>query len=264
MKRIGFVFVFLSYFGNAQTIKQCKQRFDTYLNFKGSLNNLVKFDEDVITIYNTNGVKEFAVYLSELEMLSEFFENTSLKQQEELLKLKRTKKYSKRQRDSVWIYVDDRKKLPKKRKGLPLKGFRVAIDPGHFATTLEDAKIEQKFLYFLKDSIISSKDSVKLFESELTFNTAKLLQEMLDQQGVEVMLTRSQNNFSSFNCTYSDWLTNHKSRVLDSLKSNRVITAEKYSKLIKDDNYRFFWDFFRDYDLINRAKKMNSFFSSTL
>ncbi len=259
MKNVLLIFVILSSFCKAQTIKQCKQRFDTYLNFRGSLNNLVKFEEEVITIYNTKGIKEFAIYAHELEMLAEFFEHTPFKQQEQLLKLKGIKKYTKRQRDSVWIYVDDRKKLPKKRKGLPLQGYRVAIDPGHFASNLEDAQIEQKYLYFVKDSIKNPNDSVKIFESELTFNTAQILQKMLEEQGAQVFLTRTQNNFTSFNCTFQDWISKNKQRVLDSLKSADAISIEKYNKLIKATNHKLFWDFFRDYDLANRAKKTNRF-----
>ncbi|MCE3226756.1 MAG: hypothetical protein K0S32_1307, partial [Bacteroidetes bacterium] len=156
-------------FYNAQTVKQCKERFDKYLNFKGSLNNVVKFEENVIHICNSKGNKEFSIYAHEIEMLGEFFEHTSYKKQEELLKLKGTKKYTKRQRDSVWIYVDDRKKLGKGKRKLPLEGYRVAIDPGHFGTNLKDARIEQKYLYFVKDSVNAPLDTVKVFESELNF-----------------------------------------------------------------------------------------------
>jgi hypothetical protein len=42
----------------AQSIKQCKQRFDTYLNFRGSLNNLVTFESDAIYINDSKGKKE--------------------------------------------------------------------------------------------------------------------------------------------------------------------------------------------------------------
>lgn len=259
MKRVVLILFVVNSFAYAQTMKQCKQRFDTYLNFKGSLNNVVKFEENVINIYNPKGVKEFAIYANELDMLAEFFEHTSLKQQEQLLKLKGTKKYTKRQKDSVWIYVDDRKKLPKQRKGLPLQGYRVAIDPGHFATNLEDAQVEQKYLYFVKDSLKTPKDSVKLFESQLTFNTALILKKMLEEQGAQVFLTREREDFTSFNCTYNYWMKNHKQRVLDSLKNSDAITSEKYNKLVKEGNYKFFWDFFRDFDLFNRAKKVNQF-----
>lgn len=259
LNRLYFILIIFSGLLHGQSIKQCKYRFDTYLNFRGSLNNLVKFDNESITILSPDGKKEFVVYAGEIDMLADFFEHTSYVQQEQLLKLKGTKKYSRRQRDSVWIYVDDRKKLPKKRKGLPLQGYRVALDPGHFGTTLSDAQVEQKFLYFLKDSANGQKDSVKLFESTLTFNTARLIQKMLEEQGASVMLTRSENNFTSFGCTYYDWIRLYRPRVLDSLKKADVINPEKALKLQKANESKFFWDFFRDYELANRAKKMNEF-----
>ncbi|MCW3078389.1 MAG: hypothetical protein JWO32_2998 [Bacteroidetes bacterium] len=245
-------------FCEAQTINQCKERFETYLNFKGSLSNSVKFTEKEIEVYNSRGIKEFSIYAGEIAMLADFFEHTTYKQQSEFLKLKGTKKYSKRQRDSVWIYIDDRKKITKSKKALPFEGYRVAIDPGHFATNLNDAQVEQKYLYFVKDSIHPT-DSIKLFESELTFNTAFLLKKMLEELGIKVFVTRQQKDFTSFNCTYNDWLTFHKARVLDSLKDASAMNNERYNKLMKDNPHKFFWDFFRDYDLANRAKKINEF-----
>lgn len=239
-------------------MKHCKQRFDSYLNFRGSLNNLVKFEENSIRIYN-NGKSEFTIYQNELEMMAEFFEHTSLKQQMELLKLKGNSKYTKRQRDSVWIYVDDRKKLPKKRKGLPLQGYRVAIDPGHFSVTLNEAEIEGKYLYFKRDSLSGIEDSVKIFESELTFLTAQLLKKMLEEQGATVLISRDQMGHSSFNSSYSDWCKVHKTRVIDSLIVADYFPADKGKKLLNFDNKRFFWEFFRDWDLQNRALLINRF-----
>ncbi len=254
-----FIFCFFLQISVAQTIKQCKQRFDTYLNFKGSLNNLVTFENDAIYINDSKGKKEFAVYSHELEMLAEFFENNPLKQQEQLLKLKGAKKYTRRQRDSLYIYIDDTKKLPKQKKLKPLQGYRVAIDPGHYSTNLTDAQIEQKYLYFVKDSIKNPLDTIKLFESVLTFNTAQLVKAMLEEQGATVFLTRNQNNLTSFNCTYTTWLKLHKERMLDSLKNNALLPVDRYNKLVKLNNYKLFWEFFRDFDLTNRAKLINQF-----
>ena len=259
VKKIIIIFCIFFQSMIAQTIKQCKQRFDNYLNFKGSLNNLVSFEDDAIFIKDANGKKEFAIYSHEIEMLASFFENNSFKLHEQLLKLKGTKKYSKRQRDSLYIYIDDIKKLPKQKKLKPLQGYRIAIDPGHFATNLTDAKIEQKYLYFVKDTLKNNSDTIKLFESALTFNTAQLVKVMLEEQGATVFLTRTQNNFTSFNCTYPTWLKYHKLQMLDSLKANNLLPAERYNKLIKLNDYKLFWEFFRDFDLSNRAKIINQF-----
>lgn len=258
MRCLLLILVFSTGLFHGQSISKCKARFDTYLNFRGSLNSHVKFEDNAIHILS-KGEKQFSIYSHEIEMLAEFFEHTSYKQQEQLLKLKGTKKYSKRQRDSLWIYVDDRKKLAKTKKKLPLEGYRVALDPGHFATTLQEAAIEQKFLYFVPDSVSSPYDTVKVFESELTFNTALLVKKMLEEQGAKVMITRGKSNHTSFDCTFSDWMFLHKKRVLDSLKAKDPASAERYNKLMKADDHKFFWDFFRDYDLYNRAARINKF-----
>ncbi|MEO6304237.1 MAG: hypothetical protein ABIP51_13815, partial [Bacteroidia bacterium] len=207
MMRLFFAFYFLAHVSFAQitTVHQCKYRFDNYLNFKGSLNHRVEFQKEVIYIKNATGKKILAIYAAEIPMLAKFFTNTSFSKQEKLLKFKGLKILKAPQRDSILAKVNDKRANLYKLKGLPLSGYRVAIDPGHSATTLSEAEIEQKFLYFVKDSINHPNDSIKLFESVLTFNTAQLLQKMLEEQGAKVMITRSQNNFSSFNCTYTTW-----------------------------------------------------------
>lgn len=258
MKKLFIFFSLISHQSFSQTIQQCKNRFDTYLNFNGSLNNIVKFEDNSILLYNAQGKKEFAIYPHELALMAAFFEHNTFDEQEKLIKSKGIKKYTKRQRDSLFIYIDDRKTLSKVVKKLPLQGYRIAIDAGHFATNLKDAQIEQKFLYFLKDSL-NPEDSVKIFESELTFNTASLLKKMLEEKGATVFLTRKKSCFTSFNCTYFDWLAKHKMRVLDSLVQANAISSETFSKLSKCNDSRFFWDFFRDFDLLNRANTINQF-----
>lgn len=244
-------------FAKGQSVKQCKERFDKYLNFKGSLNQIVSFDEDAIHISNSKGIKVFSVYSHEIPMLAEFFENNNYGQQELLLKQKGTSKYTKRQRDSLYIYIDDIKTINKKVKNKPLQGYKIAIDPGHFGNNLSDAKIEQKFLYFAKDS--AAKDSVKLFESELNFQTAIVLKKRLEELGAQIILTRDKSNFTSFNLTYQDWLKYHKKNTLDSLLKLNLISGEKYKFLNQCTDAKFFWEFFRDYELLNRAKIINQF-----
>jgi hypothetical protein len=259
MVRLLLIFCFLAHFSFAQTIKQCKYRFDNYLNFKGSLNNRVQFQNDVIYILDSKGKKEIAIYASEINVLANYFIHNSFAKQEKLLKNKGLKKLSKSQCDSISAKIVDKKKIVKQDKNLPLHGYRIAIDPGHTAVNLADAQIEQKFLYFVKDSINHPHDTIKLFESVLTFNTAQLVQKMLEEQGAKVLITRDQHNFNSFNCSYSAWLTNNKIRVLDSLKTANVIPKEKYKKLIKMNDRDLFWEFFRDFDLNNRSRIMNDF-----
>jgi N-acetylmuramoyl-L-alanine amidase len=243
----------------SQSIGECRKRFDTYLNFKGGLSGRVLFEQEGIFIVDARGKKELAVYKAEIPVLAALLESSDVRSQQAFLKWKGMKRLSARQRDSLLIMADDRDLPSDTKKTLPLQGYRVAIDPGHFSTNLKDAAIEQKYLYFVKDSILYPNDTIKLFESLLTFNTARHLQTMLEAQGATVLLTRSQSNFTSFNCTYGDWLQRHKKRMLDSLKSSQLIDADRYAKLARYSDYKLFWEFFRDYDLANRAKKINAF-----
>ena len=259
MLRVLFILCVLNIAMFAQTITQCKQRFDTYLNFKGSLNNRVQFQTDAIYLLDAKGKKELAIYTQELPVVAKFFATSSFDKQEKFIKFKGLKKLSKLQCDSISNKIIDKKKLEKSDIKLPLAGYRIAIDPGHSAVNLAEAQIEQKFLYFVKDSINHPNDTIKLFESVLTYNTSQVLQKMLEEQGAKVVITRTQANFNSFNCTYSTWLINHKIRVLDSLNQIKIIPNNRYSKLIKMSDRDLFWEFFRDYDLANRAKIMNEF-----
>ncbi len=243
----------------SQTIKDCRQRFDTYLNFKGGLSDRVRFEDDAIFILDAKGKKSLAFYARELVFFDDFFEHSSLKEQQALLRWKGIRRLSQRQLDSLLINIDDRKTPPLQKKERPLQGYRIAIDPGHFSTTLKQAAIEQKYLYFVKDSLLFPNDTIKLFESVLTFNTARHLQTMLEAQGAQVLLTRYQNNHTSFNCTYEEWLLRHKKRMLDSLKNEKLISTERYVQLLRFSDYKLFWEFFRDYDLANRANKINRF-----
>jgi N-acetylmuramoyl-L-alanine amidase len=247
----------LVFCGSAQTILQCRDRFNTYLNFRGSLNSLVRFGDDVIYL-TAGGRNEYAIYRDELPALADFFQSSSVQEQLKFMRSKGLRKLSQRERDSIAINSDSKKieRVPNER---PLHNIRIAIDPGHFGTSLAEAQVEQKFLYFPKDQSKFPNDSVKLFESSLTFNTATILKRMLEEQGAVVFLSRHQSNFTSFNCTFSDWMRFHRKRTLDSLLHKNSISTDKHRKLLKCSDYQFFWDFFRDYDLGNRAAKVNSF-----
>ena len=257
-RKVLIVFCLLAHLGFSQTISDCKKRFDTYLNFRGALNGSVVFERDAIYLLNEKGKKELVIYAAEIPILAEFFANSTFKQQEELIHKKGLIRYNKYQRDSLLIYTDDKKPYHFKYDKL-LKGYKIALDPGHFSTNLTDARIEQKYLYFLWDSLKDPTDTVKLFESVLTFNTAMHLKTLLENQGAEVFMTRSQNDHTSFDCTYNDWIKHRKRKCLDSLKENGGITADRYKQLIRATDHKFFWDFFRDYDLANRARKINRF-----
>lgn len=252
-----FIVFFNCYYIFGQTVADCRARFDKYLNLKGSLNNSVIFEKDVIFLLNEKGEKEFAAYSSELPLLSEFFENSTIDDQLKLYHEKGIKKLSRFKSDSILISIDDDAKLPQNNGRKPLYGLRIAIDPGHFSSNLKDSKVEGKYLHFVKPGT-NTKDSIELVEGNLTFLTAKVLKHMIEEQGAQVLLSRPEQNVTAFNMTYSYWYKHKRQHILDSLKNANELDEEKYLKLKKLTKEKLFWAFFRDYELIARSNRINA------
>jgi N-acetylmuramoyl-L-alanine amidase len=254
MKNLFVIICLLNQVVFSQSIQDCKRRFNTYLNFKGSLSPYVKFEKEAIHIYSASGKKEYSIYENELNDIAYFLQNSTFQEQVRFWNSKRKGGVPFTQETKL-----KQGKLNANTGAKLLEGYRIAIDPGHFATGLKEAAFEQKYLYFKANKAGFPYDSVKIFESVLSFNTALVLKAMLEKEGAEVLLSRDQNNFTSFNCTYSNWIQNHKSRVLDSLQKCGKLSSAKRASLQKARPYDLFWDFFRDYDLQNRAEKINRY-----
>jgi N-acetylmuramoyl-L-alanine amidase len=244
----------------AQTIADCKARFDKYLNLKGSLNDQVKFEGNAFYILNDKKEKEFAVYANEVDVLGEFFENSSVTEQSKLYKMKGCNKLSKKQLDSLVITMNSDSKLPHVRPASkPLQGIRIAIDPGHFSSNYEDSRVEGKYVRLVNEKT-RKKDTITLVEGQLTFLTAQVLRNMLEEQGAKVIMSRTKENTTSFGQTYAEWYKNRRNKVLDSLKAIKELSDDKYKILKQFPKEKLFWAFFRDYELMQRAQRINSFY----
>lgn len=243
----------------AQTIADCKTRFEKYLNLSGALNDKVKFESGAFYVLNDKQEKEFAVYAGEVKVLADFFENSTITEQQKLYNLKGLNKLSKKQMDSLVITMNDDSKLPKTTSSKPLQNIRIAIDPGHFSSNYEDSKVEGKYLKLVNEKS-RKRDTITLVEGQLTFLTAIVLKNMLEEQGAKVILSRSAENSTAFNQTYSDWYNKRRVKVLDSLKQKKELDEDKYKILKQFPKEKLFWAFFRDYELLERAKKINAFY----
>jgi len=257
--RLIFILLLTGLVLKAQTIAECKERFTRYINFNNSLTHLIRFNEESITIYAENGKLEFTAWKNELPLLAAMFENKSITDLEKFYKAKGNRKLSIKERDSLLITIDNPIKGKKNNTTNPLKGLKIAIDPGHLAGNFQEAMKEQKYLCFVRDSVNFPLDTIKIFESELTFKTALITKAMIEEQGGTVMLSRPEIGLSSFGCSYSDWYKLSKHHTLDSLKNFGIISVQEHQYLLKLNEYDFFWKFFRDYELLNRAHVINSF-----
>jgi N-acetylmuramoyl-L-alanine amidase len=249
------IILLLAASAGAQSVADCKRRYNSYLNFKNTLNGQVAFDEQGVYL-KSGGKRIFAAYSDELVVLGKFFAYSTLDRQASLFQAKGARHFTKRELDSLDATIDITKKVIRQGDSLPLRGYRVALDAGHFGTNMKDAAVEQKYLYFVRPA---QKDTVRLFESLLTYQTSYILKHLLEEQGAEVFLTRNRADHTSFDCTYQEFLEKHRRKTLDSLRSAGTITPARHKALSTCSDYTFFWDFFRDYDLANRAIKVNRF-----
>lgn len=149
---------------------------------------------------------------------------------------------------------------PKPTAQLPLKGLRIALDPGHIASDTAMGRMEDKYLLF---KTVSEKDSVvvSIAEGILTWKTANALAVLLRSQGAEVFLTRSRPEITAFGKTYAQWRKDDFARTLDSLikESPNDLTLRKIkSGKIRSEN-AIFRNVFRDAELRKRSEIINAF-----
>lgn len=145
---------------------------------------------------------------------------------------------------------------------LPLKGLKIALDPGHLAGTKEMAEIESKLININHPDKI---DPIFFYEGELNFLTVSLLKDSLEKLGAQTFVTRDKNK-SAFGYTYFHWLNNYFQHDLDSCFSSNIITEEDYETL---KAYKgkptllakkvIFHKFFKHLDFYQRAKIINEF-----
>jgi N-acetylmuramoyl-L-alanine amidase len=255
MLRLFILFLFTASIVVGQTVESCRQRFHRYFDHKGRLSPFVKFEAEGIFIYS-GGVKKIALYESELAAVSHFFEAAEKTAVHQFIQNKGTRKLSGAELDSL-ASLDKKANDTMKVRG-SLRGMKIAIDPGHFGITPSDAQIERKYLLFTRGAGRVA-DTIKLYESLLNYHTASVLMAMLQEKGAEVMMTRDAAGHTSFDCSYTEWLKNHRRRVLDSLVATGHMNAATKSRLLRADALRFYHEFFRDYELLNRAKRINRY-----
>lgn len=250
-----FLFLLSVHALSAQLTPDLEKRFNTYLNFNGSLSSLVSFDEHSVSIMNS-GKKEFTLYENEYTTLSGLLKVLKPAEFVSIYNWKKNTRLSKSQLDSLFAAYG-KLSLPNNSKSI--SGKRIAIDPGHFAGNMDVARIEQKFIDFSPSPQNNLKDTVRFNEGRLTYQTAYILKKKLEEQGAIVMLTRPQQNHTAFQITYDDWIAKRKKAVLDSLLKVKAMDATRHALLMKLSKQKLFWEFFRDYELMERARIVNEF-----
>ncbi len=239
-----------------------ENRLNQYLDFNGSLSKLIKVSSSDIKIFTTeNDVKKnnpsLLLAFDEIEFFNLLIEKLPLDSVAILLKNKKNNLWTEKERDFFFSKYSSTK--IEKNTTKKLEGIKIAIDPGHIAGNHAMALIEGKNLKFSKKNYPQlKKDSILIAEGILTFATAQILKAQLENDGAEVFLTRSEN-LTAFGLTYDEWLIKKKNKFLDSLFASGNISLSKKEALKKKNKKEFFYDFFRDIDLVKRAELINKF-----
>jgi N-acetylmuramoyl-L-alanine amidase len=234
----------------AQTYEEIKSRYDKYLNYKGNLDKWVELSPAKIVFYKyekgkklvdfTLPASDWCWYLNAMRALGD----SAGKLYPDYQALKPKVKYE--QKDCA----------PPVKK---LAAVKIMLDPGHMAGDMQMARIEQKYLHLTKQNDPTlAQDSVDIAEGLLTFQTASLLKAMLEEKGATVALTRK-NNSTSFGITYDEWFRDRRKKTLDSLLKIKKITAARHKWLMKMNKSQLFPEFFKDHELVQRAKVINAF-----
>jgi len=86
----------------------------------------------------------------------------------------------------------------------PLKGLRVAIDPGHMGGKF--ARLEEKYVHMLPSEEKGIDQEIEFNEGELALLTAKKLAQKLKSLGAKVLLTKTNAGAPVIKKSYEGWL----------------------------------------------------------
>jgi len=236
---------------NLYKIKYYNQKVQKYLDKENALSNYYLIDKE--------GIKMFASAQDKLNKKVEFELNYSqFAAYSKYIKENNITCYKKGTIELPAI-INNKKKEPNS-GNQKLKGYKIAIDPGHIAADFATGDLEKKHLKFPKDSLQGLNDSIEIAEGMLTFATAAVLKEKLEAQGAEVFLTRK-NGESAFGKTFEQWKKEDYKKAIDSLfKIGEIKKYQRdyfYSNKTQDRD--IFRVIFRDLDLAKRAALINNF-----
>lgn len=141
----------------------------------------------------------------------------------------------------------------------PLKGLRIALDPGHIEASMVQAEIEGKFIK-MRASDETGLIPIAFNEANLTLATARILADSLKNLGAEVMITRPKPGIGLLGMTFEEWYNHYMSSSLnEEIKAGRMdtLTAEwfKTEASIKEVYQKLYVPI----DLNLRAEKINAF-----
>lgn len=244
---------------NAQEDVQAKIKYhvekaQNYLDKDKALSGYYSIDKDGIEMFASaadkkNNHPEFSL---KWVFVNAFQQATKYNSQQTLLELYNKGTYNPLVLDAVYMRND--------RSIKKLNGLRIAIDPGHIAHDFSMGDLEKKHIVIKGDSLNGITDSIEIAEGMLTYATAILLKDKLENEGAEVMLTRTADK-CAFGKTYEQWKKDDLRTAVDSLYKIGEIKGWQKGYFVdpKAKDRDIFRVIFRDLELAKRVDLINKF-----
>ena len=141
----------------------------------------------------------------------------------------------------------------------PMKGLKIALDPGHVSNTLADAELEGKYMK-MRGNRKKGKPPVAFFEPRLTLATAWLIRDSLEKMGAEVLMTREVPGVGVRGRTFEEWKKEAKDSTLRAVALENDWPAEDLTYWLKKAGDKELFKFFYNADdLRARAEKINAY-----
>jgi N-acetylmuramoyl-L-alanine amidase len=266
---ISILFFFhLSTFCFAQTVDDLYRYYrriaTKYMVKSKGVENYFSIDAKGIAMYASAVDKkknnpECMVYWDEIETYKNLVRSKDKKAQFDYYKDKGKKRFSKSEKRRLSVSVVDTYEPPQlrlaKSSNKKLQGYKIAIDPGHIAGSMEIAKLEHRFI----EMELGGK-KVTFCEGDLTLTVAKILKEKLEKEGATVFLTRSQPNTTAYGNSFKHWRKTYLPSILNDLFARKKISKWERNRLLnRARDTEILHDYFLPRDLEMRAALVNAF-----
>ena len=137
-----------------------------------------------------------------------------------------------------------------------LKGYRIAIDPGHMAENRRQAKWEKRYINAGEKGWFKTR--YKFYEADLAFSTAYILKDLLEDQGAIVLISRKKD-INALNIPFKKWFKNHfQDQALSDLMEEKIDSAYYDWLMNEADKKDIYRTYFRYLDFEARIKRINN------
>ncbi|MDP5171490.1 MAG: hypothetical protein NWR72_14690 [Bacteroidia bacterium] len=142
----------------------------------------------------------------------------------------------------------------------PLRGWRIAIDPGHMAGAPAFAKeVEGKYVQ-MKACPETYGQPLSFYESELTLATARILRDSLQRLGATVLLTRPRMGEGAHGLSFEQWkATAFPDSLRQAVKSGRMNPSQAIWWTDRASDAMIFQSYYNRSDLRARVEMIRHF-----